>query len=112
MQFNDTLRGNSGNNVLTGLGGNDRLTGAGGNDTFAFAKNFGHDTVTDFTAGPNSDPHDLIVFDHTIFADFDAVMAASAQVGTTTVITVDAQNTLTLANVSVGSLHHDDFAFV
>ena len=54
MQFNDTLRGNSGNNVLTGLGGNDRLTGAGGNDTFAFAKNFGHDTVTDFTAGPNS----------------------------------------------------------
>ena len=54
----------------------------------------------------------MIAFDHSIFADFDAVMAASTQVGTGAVITVDAQNTLTLANVSVGSLHHDDFAFV
>ena len=38
-------------------------------------------------------------------------MAASTQVGASTVITVDAQNTITLANVSLGSLHHDDFAF-
>ena len=70
------------------------------------------DTITDFTAGPNAGPHDLIAFDHTIFADFDAVMAASAQVGASTVITFDAQNTVTSVNVSLGSLHHDDFAFV
>ena len=76
-----------------------------------FHAGFGHDTITDFTAGPNSGPHDLIAIDHTIFADFDAVMAASTQVGTSTVITVDAQNTITLANVSLGSLHHDDFSF-
>ena len=111
-QFNDTLTGNSGNNTLTGLSGNDTLTGAGGNDTFVFLPGFGNDTVTDFMAGPNSGPHDLIAFDHTIFADFDAVVAMSAQVGTSTVITVDAQHTVTLANVSLGSLHHDDFAFV
>ena len=54
----------------------------------------------------------MIAFDHTIFADFDAMLAASTQVGASTVITVDAQNTVTLANVSLGSLHHDDFAFV
>ena len=54
----------------------------------------------------------MIAFDHTIFADFDAVAAASSQLGTSVVITVDAQNTITLANVSLGSLHHDDFAFV
>jgi serralysin len=57
-------------------------------------------------------PHDLIAFDHTMFADFDAVLAASTQVGTRTVISFDAQHTVTLLNVSVGSLHHDDFAFV
>ena len=109
--FNDTLIGNSGNNIITGLGGNDTLTGAGGNDTFVFLPGFGNDTITDFTAGPNSGPHDLIAMDNTIFADFDAVMTASTQVGASTVITVDAQNTITLANVSLGSLHHDDFAF-
>ena len=111
-QFNDTLIGTTGNNVITGLGGDDRLTGAGGIDTFFFNETFGRDTITDFTAGPNSGSHDLIAFDHTIFADFDAVLAASTQVGTSAVITVDAQNSVTLSNVSVGSLHHDDFAFV
>ncbi len=111
-QFNDTLKGNAGNNVISGLGGNDMLTGAGGNDTFVFLPSFGKDTITDFTAGPNTGPHDLIAFDHTMFADFDAVLAASAQVGSSTVISFDAQNTVTLVNVSVGSLHHDDFAFV
>ena len=110
-EFNDTLIGSSGNNIITGLGGNDTLTGAGGNDTFVFVPGFGNDTITDFTAGPNSGPHDLIAMDHTIFADFDAVVTASTQVGASTVITVDAQNTITLANVSLGSLHHDDFAF-
>ena len=88
-QFNDTLKGNAGNNVISGLSGNDKLTGAGGNDTFVFLPGFGKDTITDFTAGPNSGPHDLIAFDHTIFADFDAVMAASTQVVAGTVITFD-----------------------
>ena len=47
-----------------------------------------------------------------MLADFDAVMAATTQVGANTVITVDTENTITLANVNVISLHHDDFAFV
>ena len=71
-QFNDTLKGSAGDNVISGLGGDDKLTGLGGNDTFVFLPGFGKDTVTDFTAGPNAAPHDLIAFDHTIFADFDA----------------------------------------
>src|SRR6185437_10604096 len=68
-QFNDTLTGTSANNTLTGLSGDDTLTGAGGSDTFVFLPGFGKDTITDFTAGPNSGPHDLIALDHTIFAD-------------------------------------------
>ena len=111
-QFNDTLTGTSANNTLTGLSGNDTLTGAGGNDTFVFLPGFGKDTITDFTAGPNSGPHDLIALDHTMLADFDAVMAATTQVGANAVITVDTENTITLANVNVINLHHDDFAFV
>jgi len=111
-QFNDTLTGSSGNNTLTGLSGNDTLTGAGGNDTFVFLQGFGQDTITDFTAGPNSGPHDLIALDHTMFADFDAVVAVTSQVGANAVITVDTQHSITLANVNVINLHHDDFAFV
>ena len=111
-QFNDTLKGNAGDNVINGLSGNDKLTGAGGNDTFVFLPGFGNDFVTDFSAGSNSVAHDMIAFDHTIFADFESVVASSAQVGANTLIWVDAQNTVTLANVSLSSLHHDDFAFV
>ena len=111
-EFNDTLRGSSGNNIITGLAGNDKLTGAGGDDTFVFLPGFGNDTITDFTAGPNSGPHDLITFDQGTFADFDAIMASSAQVGSDTVITVDANNTVTLLNLHISSLHQDDFAFV
>ena len=110
-QFNDTLRGTSGNNVLTGLGGNDKLTGGAGNDTFVFSPGFGKDTITDFAAGPNSGPHDIIAMDQTMFADFDAVMAASTQVGANTVITVDAGNAITLSNVKMSSLQSDDFVF-
>ena len=39
-------------------------------------------------------------------------MAVASQVGANTVITVDAENTITLTNVSFSSLHRDDFAFV
>ena len=111
-QFNDTLTGTSGNNVINGLAGNDRLTGAGGNDTFLFNANFGKDVVTDLAAGPNSVQHDMLTFDHTLFADYDAVMVSTSQVGADTVITVDADNAVTLLNVNMSSLHRDDFAFV
>ena len=110
-QGNDTLTGTTGNNVITGLGGNDILTGGGGNDTFVFGPNFGKVTITDFTADPTSSEHDQISFDHNTFANFDAVMAASAQVGADTVISVDADHSVTLTNVNLSTLHHDAFAF-
>jgi hypothetical protein len=76
-----------------------------------FAPGFGKDTITDFTVGPDSGPHDLIVFDTAIFADFAAVQAAASQVGANTVITHDVNNTITLTNVIMGTLHQDDFSF-
>ena len=110
-EFNDTLIGNSGDNTLNGLGGNDKLTGGGGNDTFVFAPGFGRDIITDFIAGSSSGPHEVIEFDHTIFADFAAVLAASAQVGNDTIITADPNDTLTLKNVVAVNLQVDDFHF-
>jgi NADH:ubiquinone oxidoreductase subunit F (NADH-binding) len=53
----------------------------------------------------------IVEFDHSMFADFDSVVAAGSQAGSNTVIILDADNTLTLTNVMVSTLHHDDFSF-
>jgi Ca2+-binding RTX toxin-like protein len=45
------LSGRGGGDVLYGSLGNDLLTGGDGADFFVFAKGYGHDTITDFTAG-------------------------------------------------------------
>ena len=76
-----------------------------------FGPDFGKTTITDFTADPTSSEHDQISFDHNTFADFAAVMAASAQVGADTVISVDADHSITLTNVNLSTLQHDAFTF-
>ncbi len=81
-----------------------------GNDTFVFKAGFGHDVITDFVAGAGTD--DAIEFQNNIFADFDAVLAAASASGSDTVITVDADNSITLQNVALASLHQDDFHIV
>jgi hypothetical protein len=103
----DTLSGGSGDDWLEDGAGNDLLTGGSGTDTFHFAAGFGRDAISDFGA---SDP-DIISFESDLFADFDAVIAASAQLGGDVVITVDDQTSLTLRDVSLGSLGADDFRF-
>ncbi|MBB4000629.1 calcium-binding protein [Aureimonas pseudogalii] len=106
----DTLEGEAGDDFLQGGFGNDVQTGGAGNDTFAFDPDFGKDVVTDFVAGAGS--VDVIQFDSSVFATYAAVAAAATQVGSDTLITVDAANTLTLKNVALASLHADDFRFV
>ncbi|MEH2499378.1 Ca2+-binding RTX toxin-like protein [Bradyrhizobium sp. AZCC 1678] len=102
--FNDVLRGNAGANILTGGAGNDTLTGGAGNDAFVFHAGFGQDTITDFTAGS-----DLIELHDGIFADANAALAAATQVGSDTLITVDASTTILLQNVALANLHASDF---
>ena len=99
----DFLFGGNGNDRLIGGDGNDKLTGGNGQDTFVFAPGFGHDTITDFSHA------DHIEFDNHIFHDFQAIQAASQQVGNDTVITVDDHNSITLQNVALHSLHANDF---
>ena len=104
---NDTLIGSGGNDFLDGEEQNDVLTGGAGTDTFAFYETkFGKDTVTDFVNG------DLIEFSASAFSDFAAVQAKIAQVGSNTVTTLDADNTVTLQNVTAANLKAADFMFV
>jgi Ca2+-binding RTX toxin-like protein len=101
----DFLYGNNGNDRLIGGDGNDRLTGGHGGDTFVFGPGFGHDVVTDFSRA------DRIEFDGGVFHNFHQVLAASHQVGHDTVITLDADNSITLLGVNLHSLHASHFDF-
>ncbi|SFK46220.1 FG-GAP repeat-containing protein [Pseudovibrio ascidiaceicola] len=81
------------------------------NETFDFSQSgFGQATLVDFEVGEGS--NDVIEFDQAMFSDFDAVIAAASENGADTVITLDADNSVTLKNVSLADLHADDFQFV
>jgi Ca2+-binding RTX toxin-like protein len=99
----DLLFGGNGSDRLIGGDGNDRLTGGNGGDTFVFGPGFGQDIVTDFGSA------DRIEFDGGVFKDFKTVQAAMQQVGNDTVITLDADNSITLQGVAADSLHASHF---
>ena len=102
----DILSGNDGRDVLTGGAGNDRMTGGDNSDLFVFGAGFGKDVITDLR------DNDRIVIDDGLFQNFQALRAASQQVGSSVVITVDADNTITLQHTHLSSLHSNDFLFV
>jgi Ca2+-binding RTX toxin-like protein len=101
----DFLFGGNGSDRLIGGDGDDRLTGGQGPDTFVFGPGFGHDVVTDFSHA------DHIEFDGGVFQNFKQVQAASQQIGADTVITLDANDSITLLGVSLSSLHASHFDF-
>jgi Ca2+-binding RTX toxin-like protein len=101
--------GNAAANVITGNDGNNVLTGLAGADTFVFKPGFGKDTITDYAVG-----QDAVNVDHTIFADFAALLAHAADDGFgNTVITADANTTITLDGVTKAVLaqHQADWHF-
>lgn len=104
------LYGDAGNDRLIGGTGNDYLSGGDGNDTFVFGPNFGKDVVADFQNSGGT--HDIVQFDHTVFADFNALQSHMAQVGSSVVITLDANNAIEIKNFTVSQLHAADFVFV
>jgi hypothetical protein len=78
-------------------------------DTFVFAANFGNVTLGNFDPGT-----DAIEIDHTVFADFQALLAAAHDDGNgSAVITANPNDTITLKNVTVTQLvqHQGDFHF-
>src|SRR5262245_61932947 len=107
---NDTITGNTLNNVLDGRGGNDTLIGAGGHDTFVYGVSYGADTVMDFvTGGPESDLIDLTAFQSIV--SLAQLFGFATESGFDTILTFSSGNTLTLHNVTLGSLLDGDFLF-
>jgi hypothetical protein len=81
----------------------------GSTDTFVFAANFGNVTLANFDPGA-----DVIEIDHTVFADFQEVLAAAHDDGSgNAVIAADSHDTITIKNVTVAQLvqHQGDFHF-
>lgn len=102
----DALDGGTGADRLDGGAGADSLTGGTGPDLFVFeGGGFGQDVITDLSE------EDQLQFSRGVFADFAALKAHAAQVGGDVVITLDAQNTVTLQGVSLASLDARDFLF-
>ena len=102
-----TLVAGSGTDILyvTGAAGT-TLTGGIGHDTFAFPNAMGHDEMTNFGIAK-----DTLQFNATLFANFAAAMADATQVGANTVFTIDANDTVTLDNVTKTSLTAGNFHF-
>ena len=102
--------GSSGADTLSSTPGNDILAGGRGADVFSFRAGFGRDVITDFTASGAG--HDTIAL-HGIAGlnSFAQVLSHAKQVGTGVVISADANDTLTLSNVTKSSLVSHDFAF-
>ena len=96
----------SGPSTLIG-GPSDILNGGPGADTFVFLPNFGTNAVNNFTPLV-----DALQFNQSAFADAATALSHAQQAGTDVVITLDAQDVVTLHNVQLANLHATDFHIV
>lgn len=107
----DILNGGDGDDILNGGKGQDILSGGAGDDTFIFNKisynnNFGHDVITDFEAGNSKEkiklPEIRGVYS---FTDLNIT-----QDGANAIITIDANNSITLENINKDQLIQENFS--
>ena len=98
------IGGNAGDVLIGGPG--DTLTGGTGPDTYLFRPKFGTETITNFNP-----QNDVVQFNAALFANFAAVMADTTQVGSAALIKLDANDSITMNNVAVGSLTSSNFHF-
>ncbi len=97
-----TLTGSS-NTINVGEG--DTLTVSGSSDSFVFQPAFGIDTINGFAST------DSMTFSTSDFADWSALQSHMTQSGSSTVITLDASDKITLTNVATSSLQSSQFHF-
>jgi VCBS repeat-containing protein len=109
-----TLTGTSGKDVIFATGNNDTLTGGAGADQFVFrpSGNANSDTITDFS--PGLDHIDLRAFASTVNTNNIAQWLTTHAVQSQTnpadaVITLDANDSITLKNVVAAHLSANDF---
>jgi VCBS repeat-containing protein len=108
-----TLNGTSGKDVIFASGSDDTLTGGASADQFVFTpeQSPSADTITDFK--PGEDHIDLRLFSEVVGADningWLAANAAQSSANPADVLITLGNDTLTLKNVTVTSLHASDF---
>jgi serralysin len=103
----DTLIGNAIGNRIDGCAGNDTMTGGAGADVFVFHSGYGCDIITDFSVGFDD-------LDLTTLAGFDTlaeVLAVGVQSGANAVLSFGFNLSVTLQNVTLGSLSATNFLF-
>jgi Ca2+-binding RTX toxin-like protein len=108
---NNTVTGGSNDGTTVGNGQNQLVAAPGdvwtvgnGQDTFTFNAGFGNNTITDFNTS-----RDVLQFNHALFANYMAAMADTKQVGANTVITYDANDSVTLNGVTASHLAASNF---
>ena len=99
--------GTKGDDTLLSTLADEIFTGKGGNDTYVFSGNFGNDTIKDFQASSNA-----VQLDHNVFGNFADVMSHASQVGSDVVISMDANNSLSLHNTLLSQLTANNFHLV
>ena len=100
----DSLFGGAGNDYISGGQGDDYLKGGGGEDEFVFDGKPGNDIVADFK--PNVD---YLRFERdTGIRSFDDFLARAEDTTDGVVVTLDANTTVLLEDVSLSQLDKDD----
>ncbi|HTI85965.1 MAG TPA: family 16 glycosylhydrolase [Alphaproteobacteria bacterium] len=102
------IQGNNFDNVIVGRGGNDDLWGFGGADRFIFNTGDGHDTIHDYNRA-QGDYLDIRVSGYTTVAQ---ILAAVRDDGTSTTITFNAHDSITLTGVHANQLTAADFLII
>ena len=116
----DTVYGSNGTVALTGAqanvngngnsidfyGTNNWLSASGGSEAFVFQPAIGQDTINGFAAS------DSMTFSASDFANFAALSPHISQSGSNTLISLDANDTVTLTNTLASSLTSSQFHFV
>jgi Ca2+-binding RTX toxin-like protein len=94
------LNGAAGDDVLIGGAGDDVLNGGAGADVFVFENGSGNDVIVDF----NLTDFDSLAIRDFGFEDIASVLLATTEVDGNAVIQLDADDSVTLVDVSVADL--------
>lgn len=116
----DVLFGGTGDDLLDGGAGNDLLLGGGGDDIFIFGPDGENDRILGFEAGAGTDDA-VVLTGFDAIHSFDDVLGIASQIGegndddddddggVATVLTFDAETTLTFSGVRLAELNEADF---
>ncbi len=99
----------AGNDSVRGSKGNDWYSGGAGQDTFRFQGGSGHDVILDFEIGRFGSGGDRIDLRGSGITNFLTLIQNTHQTGTDTAITLDAQSSITLKNITAWHLTLDHF---